>query len=85
MSKPLVVITGASSGIGAAIAKRFSAAGYPLLLLARRLENLEALKLPNTISSQVDIRDRAAFKKAIDNAEKTYWPDAAWFYLKSKS
>lgn len=74
MPKPLVIITGASSGIGAAIAKRFSEAGYPLLLLARRLENLEALKLPNTISAQVDVRDKEALKKAIDNAEKTYGP-----------
>jgi NADP-dependent 3-hydroxy acid dehydrogenase YdfG len=32
---PLIVITGASSGIGAATAKLFSAQGYPLLLLAR--------------------------------------------------
>ena len=30
MMKKLVVITGASSGIGEAIAKRLSAAGHPL-------------------------------------------------------
>ena len=36
--KKLVVITGASSGIGEAIAKHFSEAGYPLLLVARRVE-----------------------------------------------
>jgi NADP-dependent 3-hydroxy acid dehydrogenase YdfG len=35
--KPLVVITGASSGIGAATAKTFSEAGHPLLLVSRRL------------------------------------------------
>jgi NADP-dependent 3-hydroxy acid dehydrogenase YdfG len=48
-NKGLVVITGASSGIGEAAARSFSQAGYPLLLLARRLDRLEALKLPNTI------------------------------------
>lgn len=42
MNKPLIIITGASSGIGAATARLFSAAGHPLLLLARRLERLEA-------------------------------------------
>ena len=42
-SKPLVVITGASSGIGAATARAFAAAGHPLLLIARRLEPMQAL------------------------------------------
>ena len=32
MSKPLVIITGASSGIGEATARLLSAAGHPLLL-----------------------------------------------------
>ena len=41
MTKPLIVITGASSGFGAATAKMLSAAGHPLLLLARRVERLE--------------------------------------------
>lgn len=72
MKKSLVVITGASSGIGAAIAKRFSEAGYSLLLLARRLERLEALKLPNTICSKVDVTDKEAFRLTIAEAEKKY-------------
>ncbi len=36
--KPLVVITGASSGIGEAVAKAMSKLGHPLLLLARRMD-----------------------------------------------
>lgn len=41
MASQLVLITGASSGIGAATAKRFGAAGAHVLLLARNEERLE--------------------------------------------
>ncbi|RXE88614.1 SDR family oxidoreductase [Pseudoalteromonas sp. A757] len=72
--KKLVVITGASSGIGAAIAKRFNAAGYTLLLVARRIEKLEALNLSNCLCEQVDVTDREAFSKVIAKAEAQYGP-----------
>ncbi|BBM83652.1 SDR family oxidoreductase [Candidatus Uabimicrobium amorphum] len=68
----LVVITGASSGIGAATAKLFSEKGHPLLLLARRIEKLRELDLPDTICSQVDVTDRKALQEAIDKAEEKY-------------
>ncbi|WP_407333248.1 SDR family oxidoreductase [Enterovibrio sp. 27052020O] len=70
--KKLVVITGASSGIGEAIAKQFSAQGHPLLLLARRVERLEALNLPNTLCKQVDVTDKASFDDAVAAAQAMY-------------
>ena len=42
MKKPLVFITGASSGIGQALAARFHEGGYRLALTARRTAEIEA-------------------------------------------
>jgi short-subunit dehydrogenase len=42
MSAPLIFITGASSGIGQALAVRYAAAGWRLALVARRSAELEA-------------------------------------------
>lgn len=70
--KNLIIITGASSGIGEATAKRFSSAGHPLLLIARRVEKLEALNLPNSICLKVDVTDFDAMRNAITKAEEKY-------------
>ncbi|MEH6344252.1 MAG: SDR family oxidoreductase [Bermanella sp.] len=70
--KKLVVVTGASSGIGAAIARRLSAAGHPLLLVARRVEQLQALDLPNCLCEQVDVTNRADFEAAVVKAEAKF-------------
>ncbi|MDR2221625.1 MAG: SDR family oxidoreductase [Flavobacteriaceae bacterium] len=72
MEKKLVVITGASSGFGMELAKEFAASGHPLLLLARRLEKMEALNLPHTLCKSVDVADQGAFEKAIREAEAMY-------------
>lgn len=42
MSAPLIFITGASSGIGQALAARFYRAGYRLALVARRVADVQA-------------------------------------------
>ncbi|WP_434342811.1 SDR family oxidoreductase [Mycoplasma capricolum] len=72
--KPLVVITGASSGIGLACAKYFSKKGFPLLILARRKEILDNLDLPNTLTAKVDVRNFEELNQAVKKAEQVYGP-----------
>ncbi|WP_353242727.1 SDR family oxidoreductase [Providencia sp.] len=72
--KSLVVITGASSGIGLATAKILSNEGHALLLLARRIEPMWALNLPNTLCKSIDVTDRTAFVNAVKEAEAQFGP-----------
>jgi NADP-dependent 3-hydroxy acid dehydrogenase YdfG len=74
MNKKLIIITGASSGIGAALAKTFSVAGYALGLLSRNLEAMEKLNLPNAVCQSVDVTNHAMFKDAINNIENKLGP-----------
>ena len=75
----IVFITGASSGIGAACAKRFAQAGYDLILNARSEEKLRPLleELAQSYSIQVcplifDVRDRKAAQQAIDSLPEEF-------------
>jgi NADP-dependent 3-hydroxy acid dehydrogenase YdfG len=72
--KPLVMITGAGSGIGKATALVFAEAGYRLLLLGRRIEPLRALGLADALCISADVRDRDAMAAAIGEGEAQYGP-----------
>jgi serine 3-dehydrogenase len=69
----LVLVTGASSGIGAACARRLAREGADLVLWARRVDRLEALaaelgeacRVAIRVAS-VDVRERDAVTRAVD-------------------
>lgn len=66
---PTILITGATSGFGAAMARRFAAEGWRIIITGRRAERLQALceGLPNADVHTLcfDVRDRAATDTAI--------------------
>jgi NADP-dependent 3-hydroxy acid dehydrogenase YdfG len=72
--KPLVMITGAGTGIGRATALAFARAGHPLLLLGRRIEPLRALGLDEAVCVSADVRDRDAVIAAVSRGEAAHGP-----------
>ena len=70
----VVVVTGASSGIGAATARLAAARGARLVLAARRVRRLESLaaELPDALVVPTDARDPAQLHAMVEAAVRRY-------------
>src|SRR5262249_58225422 len=65
-TRDVCVVAGVGPGIGAALARRFASAGYPVALLARTTELSERLaaELPKARAYACDVGDAAAVERA---------------------
>lgn len=79
--KKIALITGATSGIGAACARKFAGAGYDLIITGRREGQLSVVagELTQDFGVQVltlcfDVRDRQAVGRALDSLPSA-WRD----------
>ncbi|MBS3804692.1 MAG: SDR family oxidoreductase [Oleiphilaceae bacterium] len=77
MTDPVLLITGASSGIGAATARSAANAGYRLVLAARSVDKLEKLKKElggdeRVLTVQCDVQNSDDQKAMVEQALSTF-------------
>lgn len=72
MEKKIVMVTGATSGIGEACARKFASGGYNVIITGRRGEKLDTLRQElesmgaEVLAMQFDVRERESARKAVD-------------------
>lgn len=76
-TRPVVLITGASAGIGAATARRFATGGFRIVAVARRPEPLAELAaslsgITDVVTLAADVTARDAATRAVDLAMQRF-------------
>lgn len=67
MNKKVILLTGASSGIGYQTAKDLASLGHTVYAVARRLEQMEPLKAYGVLPLRLDITDAETCREVIDD------------------
>src|SRR5262249_9531732 len=81
LSNKVVVITGASSGIGRETARRFAREGASVVLAARREDVLKRLAEdlgPRTLAVPTDVTDESSVQRLADKAVETFGRLDVW-------
>ena len=76
-----VFLTGASSGLGEALARHYAGAGATLGLIARRADRLQALRSSLSVPCETyegDVRDLAAAPPGVERWDQAEGREARW-------
>ncbi len=78
MTRPVCLITGVGAGTGAALARRFSAGGYRVAMVARSVDRLAALEreIPASRAYPCDVGDLDALLATVDKVRAEMGPPA---------
>jgi NADP-dependent 3-hydroxy acid dehydrogenase YdfG len=71
-SRPVAVVTGASSGIGAATAKALAARGYRVVAGARRVDRVRKVVGDSNDAMHLDVTDKRSVEEFVRAVEKRY-------------
>jgi NADP-dependent 3-hydroxy acid dehydrogenase YdfG len=78
MATPVIFITGATSGFGAATARLFAGNGWKVIATGRRLDRLQALQQEfpaGTVHiAEIDLRDRASIERSVAAIPEAFKP-----------
>ena len=81
---PIIVITGASAGVGRAAARHFGSRGWRVALLARGADGLEAARREieaaggRAMAIPADVADHAQVEAAAERVEREWGPIDVW-------
>src|SRR5690348_2866131 len=82
--RKVVVVTGASAGVGRAVVRAFAQGGHDVALIARGRDGLEAAQREveevggRAIICELDVADAAAVEKAATQIEESLGPIDIW-------